>query len=123
MIGFIRGFKGTAARRQDGATFRTLSQIGLWPSVSKKHGGIMMKPNTDKIDDATLALLYLVVCERDEEFGGVRAWKGFDWETMNRLHAKGLISDPVGKQKSINLSEEGYQKSRALFEKLFCVDE
>ena len=79
-----------------------------------------MKPDTDKIDDATLALLYLVVCERDEAFDGARAWKGFDWDTMNRLHEKGLISDPVGKQKSVCLTEEGYKKSKALFEKLFC---
>lgn len=79
-----------------------------------------MEPNTGKIDEATLALLYLVVCERYEEFGGARAWKGFDWDTMNRLHEKGLISDPVGKQKSVYLTEEGYQKSKALFEKLFC---
>jgi hypothetical protein len=82
-----------------------------------------MKPNTDKIDEATLALLYLVVCERNAKFGGARAWKGFDWETMNRLHEKELISDPVGKQKSVYLTEEGYQKSKALFEKLFCDEE
>lgn len=79
-----------------------------------------MNPKTDKIDDATLALLYLVICERNEKYGGARAWKGFDWETMNRLHEKGFISDPVGKQKSVCLTEEGYQKSKALFEKMFC---
>ena len=77
-----------------------------------------MEPNTDRIDEDTLALMYLVVCERYED--GARAWKGFDWDTMNRLHEKELISDPVGKQKSVYLSEEGYQKSKALFEKLFC---
>ena len=78
-----------------------------------------MEPNTDKIDEATLALMYLVVCERYEN-DGARVWKGFDWDTMNRLHEKELISDPVGKQKSVYLTEEGYQKSKALFEKLFC---
>jgi hypothetical protein len=82
-----------------------------------------MIPNTDKIDEATLALLYLVVCERCEEFGGARAWKGFDWESMDRLHEKGLISDPVGKQKSVRLTEEGYQKAEKLFEQLFCEEE
>ncbi len=35
-----------------------------------------MNPNTDKIDEATLALLYLVVYERYKECGGARAWKG-----------------------------------------------
>jgi len=36
--------------------------------------------DTRKIDDAVLALLYL--CLHD----GTRAWKGFDWDAMNRLH-------------------------------------
>jgi hypothetical protein len=38
---------------------------------------------------------------------------------MNRLHEKGLISDPVGKAKSVLLSELGLQESERLFEKLF----
>jgi hypothetical protein len=47
----------------------------------------------DKVDDFTLALLYLVMHNEDE--CGTRAWKGFDWETMNRLHSKGYIGDTV----------------------------
>jgi len=81
-----------------------------------------MTVNNGKIDNATLALLYLVICEQYKD-GGARAWKGFDWDTMNRLHDKGLISDPVGKQKSVGMTEEGYQKSKALFEKLFCEED
>jgi len=41
----------------------------------------------EKVDEYTLALLYLVTHEREGGFGA-RAWKGFDWETMNRLHEK-----------------------------------
>ncbi len=78
-----------------------------------------MAVNNGEIDNATLALLYLAICEQYKD-GGARAWKGFDWDTMDRLHNKGLISDPVGKQKSVYLTEEGYQRSKALFEKLFC---
>ncbi len=44
----------------------------------------------------TLALLYLVTSTG--EFGA-RAWKGFDWDTMNRLHEKGYISNPKSKAK------------------------
>jgi hypothetical protein len=33
--------------------------------------------------------------------GAERAWKGFDWETMNRLYEKGYISDPRSKAKSV----------------------
>lgn len=48
----------------------------------------------DKVDEFTLALLYLVTHGRKKEFGA-RAWKGFDWETMNRLHEMGLITNPT----------------------------
>ena len=44
-----------------------------------------------KIDQAVLALLYLGLHD------GARAWKGFDWQAMNRLHEEGFISDPRGK--------------------------
>ena len=44
-----------------------------------------MKYNKERVDDYTLALLYLVAHERKEGFGA-RAWKGFDWNTMIRLH-------------------------------------
>ncbi|MEP1449061.1 MAG: DUF6429 family protein [Paraglaciecola sp.] len=48
-----------------------------------------------------------------------RAWKQMDWEVMNRLHEKGLICDPVGKTKSVQLTDEGLKQSEALFKKLF----
>ena len=47
----------------------------------------------DKTDEAVLALLYLGIHERYPTVGA-RAWKSFDWEALNRLHGKGLISDP-----------------------------
>jgi len=70
--------------------------------------------DTDKIDRATLALLYLGLHE------GCRVWKSFDWETMGRLHGKGLISDPVGKAKSVALTDEGLRESKRLFGELFA---
>jgi hypothetical protein len=72
-----------------------------------------MDIDTDKIDEAILALLYLTL------HNGSRAWKGFDWEAMNRLHEKGFISNPVGKAKSVLLTEKGLQESERLFSKLF----
>ncbi len=72
-----------------------------------------MEPDTDRIDEAVLGLLYL---GRHDE---ARAWKGFDWEAMGRLHAKGYISDPVGKVKSVVFSKKGLQESERLFEALF----
>jgi hypothetical protein len=40
---------------------------------------------------------------------------------MSRLHAKGMISDPVGKAKSVVFSEEGLRQSERLFNELFGV--
>ena len=72
----------------------------------------------EKVDDFSLALLYLVVHERQEGFGE-RAQKGFDWDTMNRLHERGLITNPVNKAKSVGMTEEGFKKSENLFKKFF----
>ena len=73
-----------------------------------------MEIDTDKIDEAVLALLYLTLHD------GFRAWKGFDWDAMDRLYRKGLIHDPVGKTKSVVLTEEGLAESERLFTKLFA---
>ena len=37
------------------------------------------------------------------------------------LHAKGYISDPANKNKSVWLTDEGAKLSEELFEKLFAV--
>ena len=81
----------------------------------------MMEFNKDKVDDFTLALLFLVM--HDEGEYGARAWKGFDWDTMNRLHEKGFISNPVGKAKSVVVTPEGYKRARELFETYFVGQE
>lgn len=74
-----------------------------------------MEIDRDKIDDAILALLYLTL-DRDG-----RAWKGFDWSAMNRLHEKGFIGDPVNKAKSVWLTDEGVARSERLFREMFMV--
>ncbi|WDD97425.1 DUF6429 family protein [Thalassomonas actiniarum] len=72
-----------------------------------------MEIDEDKIDSTVLALLYLTL--HDER----RAWKGMDFEVMNRLHAKGFIDDPINKTKSVWLTDEGLKASEALFNKMF----
>lgn len=47
------------------------------------------------------------------------AWKGFDFVIMNRLHEQGFISNPVNKNKSIWLTDEGMQRGRKIAERLF----
>ncbi|MGJ5820783.1 DUF6429 family protein [Paludibaculum fermentans] len=76
-----------------------------------------MEYDQEKVDEAVLALLYLTICELDE--GEARAWKSHDWAALDRLHAKGYISDPKSKAKSVVLSPEGLQRARVLFERHF----
>src|SRR4051794_4947800 len=75
-----------------------------------------MELDTNKIDDAVLALLYLGLHD------GARAWKGFDWEAMNRLHEQGYITDPRGKAKSVIFTEEGSERAKRLLEEHFSKD-
>jgi hypothetical protein len=72
-----------------------------------------MNLDEDRIDDAVLALLYLGLHEGD------RAWKGFDWDALDRLHAKGLISDPRRRAKSVVFSEEGLKTAQERLLALF----
>ncbi len=75
-----------------------------------------MEYDKEKVDEATLALMWLVT-ESDKY--GSRAWKGFDWDTLDRLHEKGLISDPKRKTKSVTLSEKAVELSATLFKRLY----
>ena len=74
-----------------------------------------MALDADKIDRAVLALLYLGLHD------DVRAWKGFDWEVMSRLHEKGFISDPRGEAKSVVFTDDGLAEARRLLQELFSA--
>ena len=75
-----------------------------------------MELDERKIQDAVLALLYLTL-HKDH-----RAWKSFDWESMNQLHERGMILDPRSKAKSVVLTEEGEAEAERLAMKLFAKD-
>ena len=77
-----------------------------------------MEYDRNKVDEVTLALLWLTSFKDPV---GARAWKGQDWETMDRLHSKGYISDPKSKAKSVVLSEDGEKRSKELFAKHFSL--
>jgi hypothetical protein len=72
-----------------------------------------MELDTDKIDDAVLALLRLGLHD------GCRVWKGFDWDAMDRQYEKGYITDPRGKAKSVIFTDEGQERAECLLEELF----
>jgi hypothetical protein len=76
-----------------------------------------MDYDKDKVDEVALALLYLTLHD------GNRAWKGIDWDIMGRLHERGLIHDPVGKTKSVVLTEAGLKQCEESFLKHFGVKE
>jgi hypothetical protein len=76
----------------------------------------MKELDEEKVDKAVLALLYLGLHEER------RAWKGFDWDAMNRLHEKGYISNPVGKAKSVVFTDDGLAEATRLLEELFTTD-
>jgi hypothetical protein len=76
---------------------------------------VIVDIDRDRIGDTILALLFL---ERND---GIGARKSFDWVAMGRLHAKGLISVPVDKTKSVEFTDEGLRQSEALFNKRFAI--
>lgn len=77
-----------------------------------------MEYDKEKVDHATLALMYLVTWKQKNDCA-YTAWKSFDWDTMDRLHQKGLISTPRSKAKSVVLSDEGFQLAERLFIEMF----
>jgi hypothetical protein len=112
----------TAAMAQDMSRPRAEDKtvLSLTTAERPKNGHhfrrnwLHMKIDEKKIDEAVLALLFLTLHD------DCRAWKGHDWDAMDRLHAKGYISSPVGKAKSVIFTEEGLRESERLFRHLFA---
>ena len=76
--------------------------------------GSQMEFDTDAVDDATLALMFLTLAH-----GGTASWKGYDWDTTDRLYEKGYLENPRSKSKSIPLTEEGRARCERLFHEMF----
>ena len=76
-----------------------------------------MEIDEHKVDEISLALLYLTTFK--DKFG-IRAWKSHSWDVLDRLHESGYIDDPRSKAKSVLLTDEGVERSKALFEKHFA---
>ena len=76
-----------------------------------------MNYDTSKIDQAALALLFVNSWQEGSDEN--KAWKSLDWDIGDRLHEKGLISNPVGKAKSVFLTQEGMELAQEVAAKLF----
>lgn len=74
-----------------------------------------MKLDTDRIDEAALAILTLTLHD------GNRVWKGIDWQITDRLFEKGLIHDPKGKARSLTLTPEGLERAKAVLRRDFMA--
>lgn len=72
-----------------------------------------MTYDESKIEDAVLALLAAF------SFDGGRAWKGFDFDVMDRLNTQGFIEDAASKNKSVWLTPQGLERGRKIAERLF----
>lgn len=67
-----------------------------------------MEIDEQKLDECALAILSLTLHEAGY---GPRAWKGLDWDLMNRLYERGWIYDPKGKAKSVVFTDEGVERA------------
>jgi hypothetical protein len=65
-----------------------------------------------KVEEVVLALLHL---NAFKDGYGWRAWKGFDWDALDRLHERGLIGDPKSRARSVPLTDEGAAMAEELF--------
>lgn len=72
-----------------------------------------MAYDQSRIDEAVLALLAAHL------FNTNSSWKGYDFDVMNRLHNAGYLFNPAGKQKSVQLTEEGMERGLELARQLF----
>ncbi len=76
-----------------------------------------MNYDIDRASDLALALLFLTMHDKSEFDGSYRAWKGINFDVMNHLYEKGLILDPVNKNKSVVVTPEGAKQAEELFNK------
>ena len=74
-----------------------------------------------QLEELTLLLAFLTSWDENpkKKLGNepvMRAWKGYDWDVLNKLEEQGLISQTKS-AKSLYLTKEGIQKAKELKEK------
>jgi len=72
-----------------------------------------MAYSDQKVEDAVLALLGFFASKDGQ------TWKRYEFSVMESLHAKGLITDPRGRQESVFLTPEGLELAQNLAKQLF----
>ena len=85
-----------------------------------------MKPE-QAMHDLTLALIYLTRMSEERKGSDLwdikdfRAWKNYEWDTIDKLDEEGLVSSKHG-NKSLWLTEDGVKKAREILDKLGIED-
>ena len=75
-----------------------------------------MDYDPDKVDEATLALLFLGLTRTPT---GGRAWNTFDLKALERLHRKGWIAAPKLRDVTLEFTPAGAAQAEELFRKYF----
>ena len=77
------------------------------------------------LHDLTLAMIYLTSFKEKSRLRSedqlFRAWKSYDWDTLDKLSEEDLIIDRHG-NKSLYLTKEGEQKAKEILEQYGIKD-
>ena len=85
-----------------------------------------MIPPEQALYDMTLAMIYTTSftdgrMKKYEDPSLLRAWKSYDWDTLDKLSEEELIIDRHG-NKSLYLTDEGVAKAKEILEKYGIAD-
>ncbi len=75
--------------------------------------------------ELTMALIYLSRFTEEKSFKDTkefRAWKGYDFNTLNKLEDEELICQGSRRSKSVYITDEGLVKARQILEKYGIED-
>lgn len=79
--------------------------------------------DTDKIDDAVLALLWLQAFKQKKIHPDFEAWRNFRFDLLDRLREKELLYPQTGKEKTVSFTAEGEKLGRELCQRFFGKNE
>jgi len=83
------------------------------------------KEAKEAMNELTMMLLYLSRFTEGEKYDEAKAyyaWKGFDFDTLNRLDEEEYIDQGSYKRKSLYLTEKGKEYARKLLEEYQIKD-
>lgn len=106
-----------------------LSEDGIYNALEDYDYTMQTKdkiPPEQAMHDMILAMIYLTrftdnKLEKYEDTPLFRAWKSYDWDTLDKLSEEKLIIDRHG-NKSLYLTDEGVAKAKEILEKYGIAD-